>query len=109
MIKAMREKFSRDPQEVSDVALMDLTWIKQKEGEPMESYESRVTQLVYQAYPYASNQERERQAVLAFSHGIFDTDIRRKALERRFNSLKKLQGFIRRCQLAEKVERSVLG
>ena len=40
---------------------------------------------------------------MAFSHGIFDTDIRRKALERRFNSLKKLQGFIRRCQLAEKL------
>ena len=75
----------------------------------MENYKGRVAQQVYQAYPDASDEERERQAVLAFSLGIFDTDIRRKALERRFNSLKKLQGFIRRCQLAEKVLRSDLG
>ena len=75
----------------------------------MENYKGRVAQQVYQAYPDAFDEERERQAVLAFSLGIFDTDIRRKTLEHRFNSLNKLQGFILICQLAEQVDGSVFG
>ena len=97
VFKALRIKFARNKFEMADVALRQLNTVQQSEDESFEMFEDRVTHLVFRAYPTAQDDERVRQTILAFTHGIFDRSLRCRMMEGYFESMEEVRASLIRC------------
>ena len=103
----MRAKFERDEEELSDIALVELKIVQQREQETLDEYEDRVSLLVYRAFPRASDQERNRQSVSAFVQGLMDQNLKRELMKGYHREMQDVKAYIVRYSYAREACKTV--
>lgn len=83
--------------ELPQSASMQLRYMKQTEGEPVEVWADKVFKLTYQAHPTLPVEDIEMEAVNVFCSGLRDRDIAQTLLCQNFKKVSEAMSFYRRA------------
>lgn len=83
--------------ELPQSASMQLRYMKQSEGEPVEVWADKVFKLTYQAHPTLPIEDIEMEAVNVFCSGLRDRDIAQTLLCQNFKKVSEAMSFYRRA------------